>query len=283
MIDRLTFSVQGRRVGVLVGAAGVRPPIRAVPPGTPVLVLLHAFPLHAGMWEPQLAGAPSGWIVLAPDFRGFGRSDLGRRGPSAPSIDDYADDVLALLDQLEISEAVFAGLSMGGYVAFSLFRCAPARVAGLVLADTRAEADGAEARAGRAATLARLERGDVTGVVGAMLPKLLSPATLAGRPEILARVRAILEAADPRAMVEATTRLRDRPDSSPLLALIRCPVTVVGGAEDALTPAEEIRGLAARIPGARLALIEGAGHLASVEQPQAFNAELARLLAAVAE
>ena len=282
MVDQLTFTVQGRRIGVLA-AGTARPLLRAAPPRAPVLVFLHAYPLHAGMWEPQLASAPASWIVLAPDFRGFGGSDLGPHVPTAPSIDDYAQDVLAVLDQLEIAKAVFAGLSLGGYVAFSILRRAPTRVAGLVLADTRAEADGVEARAGRAVTLAALERGGAAEAIGAMLPKLLAPATLAERSTIVAGVRAILEAADPRAMTDATLRLRDRPDSSPLLASIRCPVLVVGGAEDTLTPADEMRGLAGRIPGARFAVIEGAGHLASLEQPQSFNAELARFLAAVTE
>jgi 3-oxoadipate enol-lactonase len=282
MVDQLTFTVQGRRVSVLAAGAA-RPSTRAFASPTPVLVFLHAFPLHAGMWEPQLAGAPTGWTVLAPDLRGFGGSDLGPRVPSAPSIDDYAHDVLAVLDQLEIAEAVFAGLSLGGYVAFAILRCAPARVAGLVLADTRAEADGVQARAGRAVTLATLERGGAAEVIAAMLPKLLAPKTLTERAEEVTRVRTMLEAADPLAMTDATLRLRDRPDRSPLLASIRCPVLVMGGAEDVLTPVDEMRGLAARVPGARFAVIEGAGHLASLEQPQSFNAELTRFLAAVTE
>ncbi len=119
------------------------------------MVLLHAFPLSADQWLPQLhqapldsaRGRPSGWRVVAPDLRGFrgGASAAAEIVPEQLTIDDYASDVLALMDHLEIGRAVICGLSMGGYIAFGVMRQAPGRVAGLVLANTRASAD----RAGR--------------------------------------------------------------------------------------------------------------------------------------
>jgi pimeloyl-ACP methyl ester carboxylesterase len=113
-----------------VPAAGDRPR------GT--LVLLHAFPLNARMWEPQLALASHGWRVIAPHLRGF---DGGVDEPGDSSVDDYAGDVIDLLDSLHIKDAVIGGLSMGGYVAFALVRRAPSYVRGLILADTRSQAD----------------------------------------------------------------------------------------------------------------------------------------------
>ena len=276
MIDQLTLTVHGRRVALLYAG---RPPAPAGAAGPPVLVLLHAFPLDSRMWDPQLSVPPPGWAVLAPDFQGFGGSALDPWAETAPSIDDYAADVLTVLDDLGAARAVFAGLSMGGYVAFALLRRAPGRVAGLVLAATRAAADDAGARAGRAATLATLGRDGIGAIAAAMLPRLLAPPTLAGRPDLAARVTFILESADPRAVDAAVRRLRDRPDSSSLLPGIACPTLVVVGGDDVLTPPGEVEAMAARIPGARFELIAGAGHLVNLESPDAFSAALARFCA----
>ncbi len=114
----------------------------------PVLVLVHAFPLGAQMWEPQLKGAFWGWRVLAPDLRGFGGSTDEREDGVAPSIDDYADDVAGLVREVIGAPVVLGGLSMGGYAALAVMRRTPALVRGLILADTRASADSLEGRAG---------------------------------------------------------------------------------------------------------------------------------------
>src|SRR5262249_54549955 len=106
------------------------PPWHARPRG--VLVVLHAFPFTAHMWERQLALSERGWRVIAPHFRGFAD---GSDDPPANSIDDYAGDVVDLLDALHVHEAVVGGLSMGGYVAFALLRHASRYVRALILAD----------------------------------------------------------------------------------------------------------------------------------------------------
>ena len=102
------------------------------------------------MWEGQLALAESGWRVIAPHLRGFGG---GSGDPPAASVDDYAGDVIDLLDALHVKQAVVGGLSMGGYVAFALLRLAARYAQGLILADTRAQADTPEGLAGRARML----------------------------------------------------------------------------------------------------------------------------------
>jgi len=250
------------------------------------LVLLHAFPLSAEMWEPQLQAAPVGWRVLAPDLRGFGAS-VGAPGagftpgsaPEVPSIDDYAGDVLDLLDQMAVKEAVFAGLSMGGYVAFAILRRAPDRCRGLVLADTRPGADGPEARANRDRTLELLAQAGPAGIADAMLPRLLGATTLRDQPEVVGKVRALIGSQRAEAIGGALLRLKTRPDSTDLLASIRCPVLLVVGADDVLTPVEESQRMREAIRSATLALIPGAGHLSSLEQPRVFNDAVARFLA----
>ena len=118
------------------------------------MLLVHAFPLNADMWRPQLERVPDGWRLIAPDLRGFGRSRLPN-GPGAPvtSLDDYAEDLEALLDHLKMDELVIGGLSMGGYVTLALFRRSPDRFSGMLLADTKAEADTADGRTARVAMM----------------------------------------------------------------------------------------------------------------------------------
>src|SRR6185436_13611706 len=127
-----SMEIGGRRLAYLEAGAG-----------WPV-ILLHAFPLKADMWRAQLESVPQGWRFIAPDLRGFGRF-LPPEGGRI-TMDDYAADVLALMDGLELDDAVIGGLSMGGYVAFAMYRQAPRRFTGLVLADTRSQADTPQAR-----------------------------------------------------------------------------------------------------------------------------------------
>jgi len=248
------------------------------------LVLLHAFPLSAEMWEPQLQAPPTGWRVLAPDLRGFGASGGAPAAgptpaPEVPSIDDYAGDVLDLLDRLAVKEAVFAGLSMGGYITFGILRRAPDRCRGLILADTRPGADSPEARVNRDRTLELLAQAGPMGVADTMLPRLLGDTTLRDQPEIVGRVRALIGSQRAEAIGDALLRLKTRPDSTNLLASIRCPVLVIVGGDDVLTPVEESQRMKEAIRGATLAVIPGAGHLSSLEQPQVFGDAVARFLA----
>ncbi len=241
------------------------------------LVLLHAFPLSAEMWEPQLNAVPAGWRFLAPDFRGFGESAPGDAADPA-AIDDYGEDVLALLDALGVEQAALAGLSMGGYAAFSVLRLRPERVGRLVLADTRAEADTEAARAGRDAMLDALSKGGPTAVFERMLPGLLGKTTRSTRRDIVELVRAMALSQRADAIRGGILRLKSRPDSTPLLPRIPCPTLIVAGDEDQITTPDEVRRLHARVPGSRLALIPRAGHLSNLEQPEAFNDALTRFL-----
>ncbi len=257
------------RAGRLISYLEAEPPGDAERRGT--LVLVHAFPMAAEMWEPQLAAAPPGWRVVAPDVAGFGRSFPV---PHTATFEDDARDVAALLDHLGEKDAVVAGVSMGGYIAFALVRAFPDRVRGLVLADTRAEADTDAARRGRQEMLAALDRGGAPAVVETMLPKLLGPSTHASRPDLVTRVRQIGLRQPVDGLRAAIHRLMGRPDSTSLLPALRCPVLVAAGVEDAITGPDVAREMQQRIPGARLALIDRAGHLASLEQPGTFNEAL---------
>lgn len=246
-------------------------------PALRTLVLLHAFPLGAAMWEPQLRAVPPGWRLVAPDFRGFGGStDPDAAG--AVSMDDYAADVIDLLGELRISSAVVGGCSMGGYAAFALVRSAPALLEGLILMDTKAGADTGEGRANRRNMLALLEREGPPGVAREMIPKLLGRTTRETNPELEAVVRRLIKQQSSAGIRGAILRMMDRPDSTSLLPTIRVPTLVIAGREDELVPLVESERIAAEIPGARLVLVPAAGHLPSLERPDVVGGILADFL-----
>jgi 3-oxoadipate enol-lactonase len=235
----------------------------------PAVVLLHAFPLSRLMWRPQVEALEDNWRVVAPDLRGFGDS---RGFVDTPSIDGMADDVARLLDELRVDRAVVGGLSMGGYVALAFARRHAGRLRGLVLADTKAEPDDEAARANRDRLIAFAATSTGAAVVEQMLPKLVGTDTMANRPEVLERVRHIAGAQVAAGIVGALRALRDRPDARSGLDAIAVPTLVVVGRDDTLTPPAQSEALAGRIRGARLVVIDGAGHLSNLEQPARFNA-----------
>lgn len=241
------------------------------------IVLLHAFPLGAGMWEPQIHAIPKGWRLITPDLSGFGGTS--EAGGSSPSMDDYARDVIDLLDALGITRAVVGGCSMGGYATFAVIRKATEMVEAVVLADTRAGADSLEGRTNRRSMLALVDREGASGVAREMMPKLLGRTTRATDTTVESTVRRLIKQQSPEGIRGAIQRMMDRPDSMATAASLRLPVLVLVGEEDELTPVEESRRIAAAIPGARLEIIPRAGHLANLEQPGPFNAALVSFLA----
>lgn len=242
-----------------------------------MLLLVHAFPVGMRMWEPF--DVPTGWRALAPALPGF----EGTPPPPADStsIDDYARFVLDFMDHLRIDNAVVGGLSMGGYIAFALWRLDPLRWRGLLLADTRAAADSDQARAGRERLLQTLRDRGTHGVADEVLPKLLGRTSHESRPEISDRVRRLIERQTTEGVAAAVVRLRDRPDSTALLGGIHVPVLVVVGEEDELTPPAESELMAGRLEDARLVRVPAAGHLSLVEQPAPFNAAAAAFLSGI--
>jgi pimeloyl-ACP methyl ester carboxylesterase len=242
--------------------------------GNDVVVLVHAFPLHSEMWEPQLSALAGRFRVIAPDQRGLGQSSPA---PAAMTMDLVAGDIVALLRQLGIRRACFAGLSMGGYVSLALWRRAPELFRALALCDTKATPDTVEAKEGRE-TFARnaLEKG-IGWVADDFAPKLLRPHA---DPAVDRRVRDIIATNSPAGVAAAQRGMAARPDSVPTLPLITCPTIAVRGAEDGVTSEADLSRIAQTVKGARLITIPGAGHLPNLENPAAFNATLSTFFAA---
>lgn len=238
----------------------------------PAAVFLHGFPLDHSVWLDQLKGLAHVRHCVAPDLRGFGRSDP--TVDPALTMEMLADDVAALVESLSLGPVDLVGLSMGGYVALAMWELRPDLIRSLGLIDTRAGGDGPEARAGRDAMVDRiLDRGR-SGLADEMVPGLLGrmPSRRAQ-----ARLRSMIEGTRYETLVAALEGMKERKDRSGLLGSISVPTVVIGGEEDGLIPPDRIRELAAAIPGARTTVVARSGHLPPIEQPDVVNQALIEL------
>lgn len=252
-------------------------------PGTASLaaVFLHAFPYHAGMWEPQRAALPARARFVALDARGMGPDARLAAPPTAFMLEHLVDDLFTLLDARGIERAVLCGLSLGGYVALRAVQREPQRVAGLLLADTQAGADSDEAKLGRAQGLRLLAREGQAAFVRAQLERQLCEHTRSARPELVHRAEQLMLDSAPLATASCLVALATRTDLRGLLPELRVPTAVVVGAEDAITPPSVARSLQEQIPGATLHVLERAGHLSNLEAERDFNQALLGLIARV--
>lgn len=246
----------------------------------PVLLWLHPFPLHGDSMRHQLEELSKSWRVVVPDQRGFGRSalpiDAGRA--EITTMDDLADDAVGVLDALGVEQAVLGGVSMGGYALMALLRRAPERVRGVVLADTHAAADDDEGKKRREESARAVLENGASALEPSLLPRLLAPEA----PRHLKDdVRRMLLGADPRALAAAQRGMALRPDSHETLAAWRGPALILVGDQDEITPSTRADAMAARMPQAKVVIVGGAGHLANLEAPAAFNVAVERFLGAL--
>lgn len=231
------------------------------------VILLHAFPYGPQMWAPQISMLEERYPVWAPNILGY------------PSLEQAAKAVLGKMEGWD--RAVVVGLSMGGYTAFRLWELAPERIAGLVLADTRAGADSDETRAGRAQQAERIRQEGGGWLPEALLKSHLGSTTHKERPSVVAEAGRMILEADPERVIESLHALANRPDSRVLLATLTVPTLVLVGEEDTLTPPSEAKYLASSIPDSRLLIVPDAGHMSSLENPKAFNTALLGFLAEI--
>ena len=242
--------------------------------GQPV-ILLHGYPFNRTLWNEQVAALSNRYRVITPDLRGLGESDAT---PGAATMNRMAQDVAALLDQLEISRAVIGGLSMGGYVALAFYKQFPSRVRALVLADTRAQADTEDGKQTRHQQAEKALAEGMAGIADSMLPKLLTPETVSKHPEVVKRVRDMMLKTKPEGAAGALLGMAERDDQTPLLSQISCPALILVGREDPITPVPDSEKMNREIAGSRLVVIENAAHVSNLERTEQFNDELVRFL-----
>jgi pimeloyl-ACP methyl ester carboxylesterase len=266
-------------VNATISAGGVALNVQLEGPelGSPV-VLLHAFPLSSRMWEPQIAVLRGRYRVVAPDYRGFGESELG---DGQYTIEMFVDDLLQVLDSLGIERVTACGLSMGGYVLLRALERAPERFRAVVLADTRSQADDDQGKLGRAATLRSLKSNGLEAFAEQFSAKLLGPTTLGRGDGLRENLVSMIRRNRVLAVGGALLALAARTDTTEALRNLRVPALILVGEEDAITPPAHSRAMADAAPGARLVEISAAGHLSNLENPEAFNHALLGFLAEV--
>lgn len=240
------------------------------------LVLIHGFPLNRMIWEAQWEGLDNHAHVIAPDLRGFGESEM----VNAPTeVSTYADDVREFLDTMGITQpAIIAGLSMGGYVAMAYLRRYPQHVAGLILANTKATADTDEGKAGRDRNIVVAKEKGAGAIAEGMLPKMFSPKTYAANPGLVEQANRIMLSATVPGIIGGLSAMRDRPDSTGTLLEFSQPTLIIAGADDQLMSAADQQNMKQAARNSTLVTIADAGHLSSMEQPEAFNNAVAEFL-----
>ncbi len=232
----------------------------------PPVVLLHPFPVHHGFWLPAADLLASRYRLIVPDLRGHGESTVGE-GPA--TMEKHAADVARICDSAGVGNAVFAGVSIGGYGLMEFWRRYPQRVSGLILSNTRAQADTDEGRSGRLKSADDAELHGTEPFFESMLPKLIGETTRTNRPDLVAAARKMMRKMSVPGLAALQRGLAQRPDSFPTLKTVNVPTLILAGDEDTLTPVEDAQHMQQAIPGSRLEVIPKAGHYAVFEQPEA--------------
>ncbi len=241
----------------------------------PPIVLLHGFPLNHTIWAPQVEELSRDFQVVTPDLRGHGKSEatLGVYG-----MDVFAQDLKALLDRLRIGRFILGGLSMGGYVAFAFLKQFAGSVQALILADSKAEADTAEAQTRREQQAQEALQNGTGPIADRLILTMLTPETREGNKALAGKVYEMMKLTNPVGVAGTLRGMAQRPDSTPLLASIRVPTLILVGEKDSTTPVGDARKIAAGIVGSELVVVPGAAHLTSLENPKSVNVAVRRFL-----
>jgi 3-oxoadipate enol-lactonase len=242
------------------------------------LVFVHGHPFDSSMWWPQIEEFAASMRVIAPDVRGYGRST--GQGSTTP-LSLFADDLAALLDHLGDDDAVFCGLSMGGQIVMEFLRAYPARVRGLILADTTPQRETEDSARERLAMAGRLEREGMEPYAREVLPKMIEPETIRDLPAVADHVMAMMVNAPPQGAAAAQRGRAERPDYWEVLSETTRPALVVVGENDEYTPVSVAERMAAELRRSSLTVLAGCAHLPNLERPEVFNAELRQFLGAL--
>ncbi|MCW5960397.1 MAG: alpha/beta fold hydrolase [Pyrinomonadaceae bacterium] len=240
------------------------------------LVLLHAFPLSNEMWQPQIEFfAEEGFRVITPDHRGFGES---ANFSDILTMEEMANDLVEMLDLLEIENAVFGGLSMGGYVLFEFAKNAGERISSLVFCDTNSSSDTEEKKNNRYDLIKKIEKDGSDALIENMLPNLICESTKKNNTELVLKIEEMFRKTAPESAIAALRGMAVRNDSDNFLPSISVPTAFVVGSEDITTPPDISRKMHALTPGSEYIEIANAGHYSNLEQPIEFNAAILNFL-----
>ncbi|WP_345973596.1 alpha/beta fold hydrolase [Sulfurimonas diazotrophicus] len=237
----------------------------------PALIFLHGFPLNRTMWQRQAEACRKHCRVIAYDLRGHGETEGGEEPFSIPL---FVQDLLSLMDALRVKTATLCALSMGGYIALRAAEEHPERFNALILCDTQCAADTPEGREKRLKAIRAIETDGVEPFAEGLLGKLLAEQTFEQHPETVAAVREMIVSTPAHSLVHSLRAMRERDETCSLLPRLTLPVLILVGEADQIAPPDASVYMHNALPAAELVIIEGAGHLSNLENPEAFNAAL---------
>jgi pimeloyl-ACP methyl ester carboxylesterase len=241
----------------------------------PPVVLLHPFPVNHEFWLPVAQALASRYRIILLDLRGHGDSEVGE-GPA--TMEKHASDLARVMDDAEIGRAPLVGVSIGGYVLFEFWRRHRGRVAALGLCNTKAPADGAEARAGRLQAANDVVERGAEPFFTSMIPRLLGQTTRENRPDLVEGALRMMRKMSPQDVAQVQRGMAARPDSVDTLKTIHVPTLLVTGDEDILTGVNETELMRQNIGGSQMRVIPKAGHYAVWEQPESATGLLRQFL-----
>ncbi|MBI5202059.1 MAG: alpha/beta fold hydrolase [Elusimicrobia bacterium] len=239
----------------------------------PAIIFVHAFPLNRKMWAPQESLKAHARLVSY-DARGFGKS---KASDAQIPFELYVDDLLALVDRVDADETILCGLSMGGYVALRAAERAAEKISALILADTKSEADGDEAKLKRASTVLSIKKQGLGAFADVFVKSVLAPRSLQ-KPALVASVKGMIQESDPTGVCAALLAMAGRTDTTAVLRKLTMPSLVLVGAHDAVTPPSNAQALVRGLQRSRLTVIPEAGHMSNLENPDTFNSLVSEFL-----
>ncbi len=241
---------------------------------TPIL-FLHGFPFDKSMWKGQIDSLKASNRVITIDIRGFGKSTDEK---SKLSIDLFGDDLIAFMDKLTIDKAIICGLSMGGYIALNVVKRFPDRFKSLILCDTQCIADAPEVKEKRNETIEQINLEGADAFNEKFVKSVFHPDSLVNKMELVESLRSIVFANSKEIIIAGLTALSDRSETCSSLEKIRIPTLIICGRQDLVTPLAQSELMQKQIRGSVLKIIDNAGHVSNLEQPEEFNKHLLKFL-----
>jgi len=244
----------------------------------PVVILIHGFPFNRRMWDKQVEVLKEKYRVIAYDVRGHGNSDAGT---GDFSIELFAHDLISLMDSLKIEKAIICGLSMGGYIALNAIENYPERINALILCDTTCKSDTSEGIEKRMKAIESIRERGVETYADGSLKNFFANESFKTKKEIIAEVRQMMVNTTENTIIETLLALSKRKETCSVLSEIKVPVLLLVGDEDIITPPEAAIFMHKEIKGSMLGIIEHAGHISNLENPDMFNEHLSEFIALV--
>ena len=243
--------------------------------GSIPILFIHGFPFDKSSWQPQLEFLSKTHRVLAYDIRGFGKST---EGTEKASIRLYADDLVKLMDALQIQKAVVCGLSMGGYILLNAVSRYPERFEAIILSDTQCIADSAEGKEKRYKTITQIEEGGLTDFTEGFMKNIFCKESLETKKVAVEKIKSIVLSTSPATVTGALRALAERDETCSMLDQVSVATLILCGKEDVVTPPAQSERMHAEIKNSTLRILEKAGHLSNMEQPDEFNRSIIHFL-----